>query len=243
MTTFNSPSVNSPIEGLLFDMGDVLYDATAWRRWLIQLLSKMGMHTTYRAFYRIWDLDFLSSVHRGQRDYREAFQSFLRSAGLTRGQIEEIEAASVARKRELESNVRPLPLVRCTLQRLAEKGIVLGVLSDSESSGERLRQKLRDLGLCAEFSAVVSSFDLRTTKPDPVCYRAALEGMGLSAEQVAFVGHDAEELTGAQEIGMRTIAFNYDADAIADYYMKRFDELVDLTEGLGLLPNRYLGAA
>lgn len=31
--------------GLLFDMGDVLYDATVWRRWLLQLLHKMGLHT------------------------------------------------------------------------------------------------------------------------------------------------------------------------------------------------------
>src|SRR5688572_21192831 len=65
------------VRGLVFDMGDVLYDATLWRRWLLQLLQRLGHLYSYREFYQVWDRDYLDLVHRGKREYREAFASFL----------------------------------------------------------------------------------------------------------------------------------------------------------------------
>ena len=46
--------------------------------------------------------------------------------------------------------------------------------------------------------------------PTPEIYAAALQQLGLSACQAAFVGHDVDELEGAHAVGMKTIAFNYD---------------------------------
>jgi FMN phosphatase YigB (HAD superfamily) len=40
------------------------------------------------------------------------------------------------------------------------------------------------------------------------------------------VGHKASELAGAHEVGMRTIAFNYDKDASADLYIENFSDLL-----------------
>jgi hypothetical protein len=42
------------------------------------------------------------------------------------------------------------------------------------------------------------------------------------------VGHDVEELAGAAAVGMPTIAFNFDADAQANVYLARFEELLDV---------------
>ncbi len=232
-----------PVQGLLFDMGDVLYDATLWRRWLLKLLQRMGLHTQYRTFFKIWDVEFLNEVHCGRREYSEAFQAFLLSAGLSRGQIDEVEAASQARKRELEDKVRPFPGVRATLDRLHGAGIVLGVLSDSESTAEALQARLVGLGIGRYFSAIVSSIDLERTKPDPVCYRAALAAMGLNASQAVFVGHDAEELLGARAIGMRTLAFNHELGAPADRYLSRFEDLLQLTDRRTVRAPAKIGAA
>ena len=214
-------------DGLIFDMGDVLYDATVWRRWLMQLLHRMGLHTHYRSFFKVWEQEYLDDVHRGRREYGEAFQTFLLAAGLSRGHIDEVVAASHARKREIETGTRPLPGVRETIARLSQQGVVLAVLSDSESTSELLHSRLVKLGLGGRFTAVVSSFDLERTKPDPACYRAALSAIGMRTEQVAFVGHDAEELAGAKAVGLRTLAFNFDPGAKADRYLTRFEELID----------------
>ena len=223
-----SGTLPRPVEGLLFDLGDVLYDATLWRRWLLRVLSQLGVHTRYRSFFHIWDHDFLDDVHRGRRELSEAFQAFLRSVGLSPAQIDEVEAACQARRNEWERTARLLPGVKSTLGKLHAAGIVMGVLSDSENPGTLLHQRLDRLGLGGVFKAVVSSIDLERIKPDPVCYRTALHAMGLPGDRVAFVGHDAEELAGAAAVGMPTIAFNYDPDAKADVFITRFEQLLPL---------------
>lgn len=218
------------VRGLLFDMGDVLYDATLWRRWLLQLLARMGIHAAYRDFYRVWDRDYLPAVHRGEREYHDAFCAFLHAQGLARGVIEEIEAASQARRRELIATLRPLPGVRPTLGQLQASGLVLGVLSDTERPASELRVLLDKLGIEHCFATVVSSVELKQTKPAAVSYQTALTAMQLTAEDVAFVGHDADELSGAAAIGMPTIAFNYEPNVTADVFLERFEDLLDLID-------------
>ncbi len=219
------------VQALMFDMGDVFYDATLWRRWLLQLLSRMGLHTNYRSFYRVWEYDFLGRVHRGECALNEALRAFLRTAGLKRGQIDEVEAASQARRRELEKGIRPLPGVRSTLRKLHAAGKTLGVVCNAETSADGVRQRLAALGLDGLFAAVVSSLDLRRTKPDPECYLATLAAMRQTAAVTAFVGHDSVELAGATAVGLRTVAFNAETGAIADRAIGPFEELWDLVQG------------
>ncbi|NLX96501.1 MAG: HAD family hydrolase [Rhodopirellula sp.] len=222
-------SLSRPIRGLLFDMGDVLHDTTLWRRWLLQLLGRLGLRTNYRSFYHVWDRDFLADVHRGRREFCEAFQAFLLSVGLTPAQIDEVQAACQARRRQWEDTARALPGVKPTLARLQSAGYVLGVLSDSEHPSDALSRQLDRFGIGGFFSTVVSSIDLGETKPHPIGYRTALERMKILPEQAAFVGHDTLELSGATGAGLQTIAFNFDPDAKADVFIARFDELLDVT--------------
>lgn len=218
------------IRGLLFDMGNVLYDDTFWRRWLVQLLVRLGLHTTYGCFFRVWDREYLAEVYRGRRRFSEAFEAFLRSAGLSPGQIDEVQAASRARRRQFEAGARPLPGVKSTLERLHRSGLILGAVSNSEHPVGVLRQRLERFAVAKLFSAVVSSVELGRAMPDPACYLAAIRTMDLPADQVAFVGHDAAELAGARAVRMPTIAFNFDTDAQADVYLSRFEELVEVID-------------
>ena len=211
------------VEGILFDMCNILYDDTVWRRWLLQLLSRLGLSTNYCSFFRLWERDYLSDVHSGRREFREAFVSFLRCAGLSAGQIDEVEAASHARRRQLESQSRPLPGVRSTLWRLHQEGFVMGVICNSEHPTNVLRDRLRVFGIEKMFHGVLSSLDLSRCMPDPACYLAGLQAMNLAPEKVAFIGHDRLELAGASAVGMPTVAFNFDTDAQADVHIDRFE--------------------
>lgn len=221
----------SHIRGVVFDMGDVLYDAGAWRRWLARLLARQGVTLPTHVLFRIWDQQYLDDVHRGRRDYAEAFAAFLEGLGLSAGQREEVLAASWARKRELEAQVIPIAGVRAALAALAERGVRLAALSDSEHPAEQLYRLLVKLGLNTYFTSVISSRDLGQTKPAPTCYLAALASLKLRPEEAAFVGHDAEELAGAARVGMATIAFNYERTAVADVYLFRMDALPALLTG------------
>ena len=217
-----------PVRGLLFDLGDVLYDATVWRRWLLQLLSRLGLHTHYRAFFHLGDHEYLADVYRGRRDFNEAFRVFLLAAGLSHGQIDEVQAACKARRTECETTARALPGVKTTLRRLHASGIALGVTCNCEHPAADTIRQIERLGLGDLFTTVVTSVDVGQVLPEPTGYRAALAALKLEAAQTAFVGHDGEELAGAARLGMPTIAFNFDPDAQADVYLARFEELCEL---------------
>lgn len=216
------------LEALVFDLGNVLYDASAWQRWLLQLLNRMGLHTHYEAFFRVFERDYLEAVYCGQRDYWDALQAFLFASGLSRGRVEEVLAAGHGKYRELWDDVRPLPGVAATLSQLASRGVRLAVLSNAGCSAQHLTTKLERLGLEKRFSVVLTSHDLHVAKPAPECYRAALAALNTAPEATGFVGHETIELAGAGLAGMVTFAVNHDPDAQADVYLERFDMLLKM---------------
>jgi phosphoglycolate phosphatase-like HAD superfamily hydrolase len=213
------------VSGLVFGTDDLLYDATVWWRWLLQLLSRMGMHTHFLAMYRVWRHEYLPGVVCGQCDFWDALRAMLRSAGLTSGQIDEVLVASRPRKLQLEQNVRPFPGVKSTLARLAASGIPMAVFSFSSDSNQCVSERLRSLGVLSYFSVVLSSVELGVRLTEAGGYRSAAEAIGIPSSEMAFVGHGAEDLAGAADAEMLTIAVNYDADARADVFLERFDQL------------------
>lgn len=245
MPTMTQPSNELPLPGvvgLVFDMGDVLIDATAWRRWLLRQIAEYGLTPPYRSFFAIWDRDYLDDVHRGTREYSEAFRSFLSAIGLSEGQVDDLLAASSLQKPAIESETRPFPGVRQTLWRLHGDGVPLAVLSDSESPSIVIRRRLTQLGIGDCFQAVVSSRDLAVTKPDRRAYMSVATDLQLTPAQLAFVGHDAEELLGAHRAGMRTVAFNFEPGAAAERYLTRFENLSDVV-GRRLRHHHYYNGA
>lgn len=218
------------VKALLFDADEVLYDATPGRRRLLRVLAQMGLHTQYACFFRIWERNFLRDVHRGVRPYLEAFRAFLTSFGFSAAQIDEVEAATNLKRRELETPERLLPGVREMLTRRDLAGVALGVLSNATVSGKEIETRLAELGIGGRFRWCFSSIDLQCALPDRAAYRAALDAMGMLPEEVAFVGHDGDELAGAALVGMPTIAINYEHDAVADIYLEHFQQVAGIIE-------------
>ena len=107
------------VEAVFFDLGGVLYDDTVWRRWLLQLLTRMGMHSEYAAFFRTWDREYGDDAAWGRIPFWPALKTFLMSAGLSASQTEEVEAAGRAQFRQWEQQLRPYPYVRSALHQLA----------------------------------------------------------------------------------------------------------------------------
>lgn len=217
-----------PVEGLLLDCCNILYDATGWRRWLLQILRRLGLHSHYGCLFHVWEKDYLPPVHRGQCDPCEAVRLFLQALGLSRGQVEEVATTCQMRRRRWEAETRLLPGVKSTLKQLACEGIPLAVVANTEHSSFVLRERLERMGLPDVFSAVVTSSELDAVMPEPICYQTALDALELHACQAAFVGHDADELAGAARLGMQTIAFNPTHEVHADVLLTRFKDLMEL---------------
>jgi HAD superfamily hydrolase (TIGR01509 family) len=217
-----------PVAALLFEFDNILCDATHWQRWLWQVLSRVGVQRDFENFSRIWQRGYLVEVQRGGRDFAEALRMFLVDWGLPPGQIDELEHASAARRREMIEHLRPLPGVVSTLGRLADAGMTLAILANSEWTAQELIERIEHLGLGRQFRVVLSSRDLGSLKPEPASYASALDVLGLPPQAVGFVGCAAEHLQGAADIGLQTVAVNCPAAEAASHRLAHFEELTNV---------------
>jgi phosphoglycolate phosphatase-like HAD superfamily hydrolase len=194
------------------------------------VLAQMGLHTQYPYFFRIWERNFLREVYCGRQTYVDAFCSMLKSFGFTGPQIDEIVAATNVQRRTLEEPERLLPGVRETLARREVARLSLGVLTNATGPSVEVERQLSDLGLAGRFRWIFSSVDLGIALPQKAAYLAAVDAMGLSPKQVAFVGHDTAELAGAGAAGLTTIALNSELGAEADAYLENFHQLASIID-------------
>ena len=93
--------------------------------------------------------------------------------------------------------------VRPALAALRGAGLRLAVVSNWD---ERLPRLLAALGLAGHFEAVVVSAEVGVEKPHPRIFEAALERLGLAADEVVHVGdHEVEDVEGARAVGLRAL--------------------------------------
>jgi HAD superfamily hydrolase (TIGR01509 family) len=211
-------------EGLIFDMGDILYDASVWRRWLAGELQRHGLALSFGELVAQWEA-LLVDVYRGQAAYWDRFDALLRAVGLAEEAHPALREAARRKAEEVQLDRRPMDGVPETLAALHAAGVKLAVLSDNESGSRQVRRVLDQLGLDACFDAVLTSAEIGQVKPHPDAFAEAVSALGLPAEHCAFVGHDVDELEGAQRAGLFAIAYNYDPAAPADVRLAHFSQL------------------
>jgi HAD superfamily hydrolase (TIGR01509 family) len=212
---------------VIFDMGDVFFDATAWRRAMTACLQKEDVAIDYQAFCRLWEAK-LVEVYVGRRDYWDAFREFIADFRLSQEAAGRVFDFAKAKAAEVEQRTL-FEGVAETLAALKETGLKLAVLSDTESREARVRQRLAALHIDQHFDAVLTSIDIGHVKPSAAAYAAALGRLGVRAEEAIFVGHDQDELDGARQCGLTAVAFNHEEGVLADRRIRHFSELLSVS--------------
>ncbi len=213
-------------QAVIFDMGDIFFDATVWRRSLTQYLQRAAVQIDYPELCRRWEAK-LVDVYLARREYWEAFREFMADLSLTDDAVD--RAVAFARQKADGIEKRTLfDGVAETLAQLKAMGLKLAVLSDTESREARVRRRLADLGIEDCFDAVLTSVDVGYVKPDPRAYAAAMAGLNVTAIETIFVGHDDEELEGATRAGLTAVAYNCEQGAPCHHHLRHFDKLLEL---------------
>lgn len=217
-----------PLRGLIVEVRNVLYDDTAWNRWLLRLVTRMGLHTHYATFFHVWETEYLVEVHQGRRDYWDALARFLRSMGLTNRQVQEVRAAGEGQRRRLEEPLRPFPGVVPTISSLCDRGVRMIAWLGAEDS-ESTRQRLQAWGIADHFVAICQQ-TTATCGPagqrEQQRYCDCLESLDLCAEEgVGLISCHPLELRAAGRRGLRTIAFNTIGRGKVDLELEQFADL------------------
>ncbi len=209
------------IRAVLFDAGDILYYRPNRGQCFRSFLEAAGIacqeidHAGREALAR--------RAFEGEIDQQQYHQAILGLYGISEPAL--LEQGRQALRAD-ENNVEFFEGVQQTLIALKQSGYLLGIVTDTSNPLHAKLNWFERGGFGHVWDSIISSRELGMRKPDLRIYGAALTQLGVKADQAAFVGHRAEELDGAASAGMHTIAFNYDSDAHADYYVDNFSDLL-----------------
>lgn len=217
----SADAIRCPIRALLFDAGDLLYYRAERGKYFREFLEGLGLnpeenHANEKNVLR-------QKAYRGEIEQTIYHREILSLYGVT--QPDQFSRGLRAMRKD-EDNVQFFEGVRDTLITLKAQGYLLGIVTDTANPLHTKLSWFERGGFGHVWDVLTSSMEVGVRKPDPRIYRAALEQLGVTFEQAVFLGHKKSELEGARAIGMKTIAFNYDKDAKADYYVEKFSDIL-----------------
>jgi len=209
------------VRALLFDAGDLLYYRPERGKFFTEFLAELGLdrEETYASERYV----LRQQAYRGEMDQEEYQREILSLYGII---APELAARGLKAMRKDENNVQFFEGVRETLLTLKDEGYLLGIVTDTANPLHAKLNWFERGGFGHVWDALTSSLDVGVRKPDPKIYCAALEQLGVTVDQTVFLGHKKSELEGARAVGLKTIAFNYDEDAPADYYVEKFADIL-----------------
>jgi putative hydrolase of the HAD superfamily len=115
------------------------------------------------------------------------------------------------------------------LERLRQAGLKLGVVSNSDG---RVEQALDAAGLRPYFDVIIDSALVGVEKPDPRIFHAALDALGVSADETLYVGDLYEvDVLGARAAGVEAVLLR-SAEAPSDSDCRTTPSLMDLVNEL-----------
>lgn len=121
----------------------------------------------------------------------------------------EAELVTTLEDELLTHDVRVIEGARELLAELRSAGVRVALICDTGfSPGRVIRQLLARVGLLEHLEVQIFSNEIRVPKPHPRAFRAALEGLGVSAEGAVHVGDlRRTDVAGARAAGMGTVRF------------------------------------
>ena len=122
-----------------------------------------------------------------------------------------------------------------TLGALRQRGLAIGLVSNAGlTTAPNLRLMLRHYQLEPLFDGFVFSDELQIAKPDSRIFHTAAEGLGVSAEDCAFVGDNPHnDVAGSKAAGMFAVQIGSKVrDGVTAAPSLRIDSLSELIPGL-----------
>jgi FMN phosphatase YigB (HAD superfamily) len=214
------------IKGILFDAAGVLYDRPQpTKKYVAGLLQEMGLSAELAAKDQARQRALRSQANRGVFGPSEYWDQVLLMLGVDSPAKRK---ALVAKIDAYSDQVQAIPGGREALAALKQRDFVLGIVTDTIYPIGRKMRWLNQVGVAEFVDVVACSTVVGAQKPDPAIYFNALQQAHLRPFESAFVGHATDELEGASNAGLTTVAVLYEPDATADYYAESLLDLLNV---------------
>ncbi|WP_299441860.1 HAD family hydrolase [uncultured Phycicoccus sp.] len=209
-----------PVEAVVFDWGGTLtpwHDVDLPEQWRVFAREVHGvpfasdevpqedLDAAHRLAERILEVE-ASAWHRGRTQHSSAsLEAILDEAGIDPAH-DRHHLALAAYRRFWEPHTHTDPQVRPLWAGLRERGIRVGVLSNTIWSRAYHREIFERDAVLDLIDADLYSSELDHVKPHPEVFRAACRAVDVEPERAVYVGDRLfEDVHGPQQVGMRAI--------------------------------------
>jgi putative hydrolase of the HAD superfamily len=219
----NEKSSNNKIQAVLFDADGVLYYRKNKDQEFNAFIQQYGLPDTC-----IPDSEINHIRHQaftGQITFEQYKSTILNLYGITDPDLVSRGIEIVKKERD---NIQFFDDTLETLKLLKDRNYYLGIVTDTVQPLHVKINKLERGGIGHLWDSITPSSEVGVQKPDPRIYQLAMQQLGVTADQAVFVGHKSTELEGARNAGLKTVAFNYETEAKADFYIKEISDLAKL---------------
>lgn len=209
---------------ILFDAGDILYTRPSRSSAMEKFLLDRGYDKPAKKDDAV--IEKKLTAHAGEISGKDYFRWLMARHGVndSKDLADGVELLETA-----QSNVIFFEGVADTIHELKRRGFLLGIVTNTFNPEEEKSGWFKQIGIDGVWDSYADSSVLKVVKPNPEIYMAALDPIGVSPENAAFVGHAQHELDGAKAIGMTTIMFNpYPDCKKADFRAKEFRDLLTI---------------
>ncbi len=211
----------SSVKAIFFDAGDILYFRPNKEENLKKFLGKVEINP--HSDIESERMQLKNLAFSGQMGRHEYYEEVLRLYGITDPSLiaEGVEAMS-----EDDNTVEIINGVPETIKKLKEMGFILGIITDTALPIYKKLNWFDQSGFGGLWDVFISSKEMGLRKPEPEMYEKAIRQVGVCPSETIFVGHKISEIEGAHSVGMKTVAFNFEDGASADFYIDNFCELL-----------------
>jgi putative hydrolase of the HAD superfamily len=256
----------SVIRSVIFDLGGTLVDFRShtsptgdgvadWRN-----MEERGITALYRFLIERGYTLPVQDPLQGKGEFSEAMWNIANHAwgeamaGRANGRLLDIIAATVARfgmvfddETQMQAarvytagvgdGAFPLDGARETLRELKERGLRLGLLSNTMWPSQFHEEELIRFGLIEFLDVLVFSCEVGLWKPNAPAFRYVIGRLGVSPSEAVFVGDQPPiDVVGAQSAGLRAVWIATDGIELGDVHpdavIYRLAELPDVLDNL-----------
>lgn len=169
--------------------------------------------------------------YKNLEDEKEFFQRYYKYLLIDEGVTEKVEERAKLLFDELWCNGdRALyPDTIEVLEYFKNKGFKIGVISDTSPS---LQYSLEQLGIAKYFDSFIASSLVGAGKPSPIIFNAALDSVGVKAEESLYVDDYKPEADGARLQGFTSFLIDRSIKEKKEWEINSLKEIINFVEKL-----------
>lgn len=191
---------------IIFDGEGVLYSGKeaikVFEKEYDKFLKNFGAN--FKKQHKIW-IKLYPKISSGKISLREANKIVYKKLGIPVSKVDEWL------RKDKEINLKHMKLYKNRkkmLERIKSRGIKIAILSDSVHPLKWRLELFKKFGLekGKHYDKLFLSHLIGYEKPHPKAYLKVLDYFKVKPEETIFVGHDREEMKGAEKVGIKAIS-------------------------------------